>query len=252
MLAMVCENRHVKGILDELLSGKGATLDVVPASRYLLDKHERISFHDLVLRAQQMDEIVCGFQPHMSSSYADEPTQLNPSDKTGVYSYWDKMDLVILCEGRREKNVKRMQLACTALWQVLAHKHGRDAINEQGGGDTPAQDDEVQVIPRLEDLAMHSSFRHLKQSSHTATSSFCGRWGSMPPDTQLLQGSSDTIRRQQQRYNAVTPWLSTQAPDRRMFRRPIKARLTELWGMTEEIEDVVAGLGLPGRQVSYL
>ncbi|KAF0692098.1 Aste57867_16766 [Aphanomyces stellatus] len=142
MLAMVSENRLVKHLLDELLSGRGASFDVVPATRYC-QKDDHLSFYQLVKRAQVAGEIVCGYHEHKSLT----PTVLNPTEKSVVRSWWHQMDLVILREGHRE--TKQMRAVCAAFWDALHRRECRNAVHsfvDEGGskeGDetNPAADD---------------------------------------------------------------------------------------------------------------
>ena len=52
ILAMVCEDRSVKTILDQMLAPRGASVACIPASRYALDDEE-LSFFQMACRCQE-------------------------------------------------------------------------------------------------------------------------------------------------------------------------------------------------------
>ena len=60
ILAMVCEDRSVKNLLDELLTPRGSSMACVPASRYCRPG-ERLSFFEMACRCQEYGEILIGY-----------------------------------------------------------------------------------------------------------------------------------------------------------------------------------------------
>ncbi|KAF0720425.1 Aste57867_302 [Aphanomyces stellatus] len=162
MLAMVSENRLVKQLLDELLSGRGAALDVVPATRYCT-KTERLSFHDLVLRAQARGDIVCGYQTHDSLA----PTTLNPPNKHKVRTTgWHTEDLVLLREGRRERQLTQMQSVCQAFWDALHRRESRHHIDATCSLQSFQPDDKQ---ARHHDASMEGTAHRRLKLLHTTT-----------------------------------------------------------------------------------
>jgi len=93
MMAMVAENRSVKVLLHELLGSEGCSLHVRPSCRYW-KAGEMLSFASLQKRAQQYDEILCGFQDRSHKL----GTVMNPTDKSTEMD-WEGVDLVVI-EGK--------------------------------------------------------------------------------------------------------------------------------------------------------
>merc|ERR1711934_882027 len=62
VLAMVSEERSVNIILEELLGGRGATLELRPAEEYLNSNTESLTFMQLAKRTQEVDHILLGYQ----------------------------------------------------------------------------------------------------------------------------------------------------------------------------------------------
>ena len=60
ILAMVCEDRSVTHLLEELLTPRGASMACVPASRYCRPG-ERLSFFEMACRCQEYGEILIGY-----------------------------------------------------------------------------------------------------------------------------------------------------------------------------------------------
>ena len=70
ILAMVCEDRTVKSLLDELLTPRGASMACVPASRYCRPG-ERLSFFEMACRCQEYGEILIGYLEEDAASQGE-------------------------------------------------------------------------------------------------------------------------------------------------------------------------------------
>ncbi|KAH9097991.1 hypothetical protein LEN26_016795 [Aphanomyces euteiches] len=214
MLAMVSENRLVKPILDDLLSGKGAAFDVVPATRYCA-KDASLSFMQLVKRAQLANEIVCGYQPHKSLVR----TELNPSNKFRVHNGWDKMDLVILREGRQEKDRHRMQTVCKAFVDGLHRKRGRDQMSKAAAAAAA-----IEVLDRDQFDSMPRNEHAGEQGGATL------KWANGHHQSAPAGGRRKAMQRHQS--------------DKKLFQVPTGARLADLWVMADDMTQLVHELNL--------
>ncbi|OQR93691.1 ion channel [Thraustotheca clavata] len=126
IIAMVSENRLVKGILDELLGARGASFDVVPSKRYCR-RGECLSFFQVVKRAQYVaDEIVCGYQRHSSMDAAI----LNPQKKS-LPQEWDEFDFIVLRGGEKQHNVELATMVAKAFKMSLKHRHFREYMKRK-------------------------------------------------------------------------------------------------------------------------
>eukprot|EP00947_MAST-08B_sp_MAST-8B-sp1_P000824 g824.t1 len=94
ILAMVAEDRGVMKILGELLEKEGAAFMVKPSSRYAR-KGEITSYYALALRAQEVDEILCGYLLHGKA----DPAIINPKRKQEERN-WGDYDMIVLA-GRK-------------------------------------------------------------------------------------------------------------------------------------------------------
>ena len=56
ILAMVCEDRSVKSILDQMLAPRGASMACIPASRYA-QPGESLSFFEMACRCQEFGDV---------------------------------------------------------------------------------------------------------------------------------------------------------------------------------------------------
>uniref|UniRef100_A0A7S0KW69 Calmodulin n=1 Tax=Micromonas pusilla TaxID=38833 RepID=A0A7S0KW69_MICPS len=81
ILAMVCEDRSVKTILDQMLAPRGATVACIPASRYVLDDEE-LSFFQMACRCQEFGETLLGYlEPDESESTGFKAPEINSKEK---------------------------------------------------------------------------------------------------------------------------------------------------------------------------
>jgi hypothetical protein len=89
ILAMVCEDRTVKLILDEMLAPDGASMACVPASKYCTPGEE-ISYFEVACRAQEeYGEILLGYiEPDETESTGYKAPLINSKEKT-VKMCWD-------------------------------------------------------------------------------------------------------------------------------------------------------------------
>jgi len=92
-IAMVSEERSVNHILNELLGGSGAGLEVLSPKEYI-HPNEELSFMQLAKRLQSFDnEVLLGYQQQPAIN--PEDTFMNPRDKD-VVKVWDDMFLIIM------------------------------------------------------------------------------------------------------------------------------------------------------------
>eukprot|EP00656_Telonema_subtile_P036514 TRINITY_DN4051_c0_g1_i4.p2 TRINITY_DN4051_c0_g1~~TRINITY_DN4051_c0_g1_i4.p2 ORF type:complete len:409 (+),score=130.31 TRINITY_DN4051_c0_g1_i4:196-1422(+) len=92
VLAMVSEERAVNIILEELLGGTGAGIELLPSGRYLHREDEELSFMQLCKRCQEVDHILMGYQIKVGK---ESETYMNPRDKLQVKG-WRNVLLVVL------------------------------------------------------------------------------------------------------------------------------------------------------------
>ena len=103
ILAMVCEDRTVKGLLDELLTPRGASMACVPASRYCRPG-ERLSFFEMACRCQEYGEILMGYleedasQGEAHAGRRFKAPFINPVNKKLPFS-WDDNVCCLLTGG---------------------------------------------------------------------------------------------------------------------------------------------------------
>jgi len=103
ILAMVCEDRTVKGLLDELLTPRGASMACVPASRYCRPG-ERLSFFEMACRCQEYGEILIGYleedasQGEAHAGRRFKAPFINPVNKKLPFS-WDDNVCCLLTGG---------------------------------------------------------------------------------------------------------------------------------------------------------
>lgn len=93
VLAMVSEERSVNTILDELLGGDGAGFELHPATKYLNDASEQITFLQLSKRLHDNDMVLVGYQ--MQPVVDAENTVINPRDKL-VTKGWNGTSLIVI------------------------------------------------------------------------------------------------------------------------------------------------------------
>jgi len=93
ILAMICEARSVKLILNELLAATGNSLLIVPSSNFVAEGEE-ISFWSVAKRTSARKSILIGYQEKRAGSTARETT-LNPDKKNEARS-WERYDLAII------------------------------------------------------------------------------------------------------------------------------------------------------------
>jgi len=89
VLAMICEDRNVTFILQEILGGKGSMFQIKPHHEYVR-QGEIISFMGIAMRAQLRGEILCGYQDPTG-------TWMNPDLKHRPKG-WDSSFMVVLCK----------------------------------------------------------------------------------------------------------------------------------------------------------
>ena len=136
ILAMMCEDRSVKGLLDELLTPRGSSMACVPASRYCRPG-ERLSFFEMACRCQEYGEILIGYleEDHASRGEAHagrrfKPPFINPVNKKMPFS-WDDNVCCLLTGGPAVEDVmaskakfmdssfaKKMGLGLTSVLEV--------------------------------------------------------------------------------------------------------------------------------------
>ena len=103
ILAMVCEDRTVKGLLDELLTPRGASMACVPAGRYCRPG-ERLSFFEMACRCQEYGEILIGYleedasQGEAHAGRRFKAPFINPVNKKLPFS-WDDNVCCLLTGG---------------------------------------------------------------------------------------------------------------------------------------------------------
>ena len=136
ILAMICEDRSVKNLLDELLTPRGSSMACVPASRYCRPG-ERLSFFEMACRCQEYGEILIGYleEDHASRGEAHagrrfKPPFINPVNKKMPFS-WDDNVCCLLTGGPAVEDVmaskakfmdssfaKKMGLGLTSVLEV--------------------------------------------------------------------------------------------------------------------------------------
>ena len=135
ILAMVCEDRTVKEILDEMLAPRGASMACVPASRYAAPG-EKLSFFDMACRCQEYGEILIGYleddddagDAHSGRNF--KPPSINPVNKKSPFE-WDGHVCCLLTGGPAVEEVmsskakfmdtsfaKKMGLGLTSVLEV--------------------------------------------------------------------------------------------------------------------------------------
>ncbi|OQR88022.1 ion channel [Achlya hypogyna] len=126
MIAMISENRLVKGILDELLSARGASFDVVPFKRYC-GRLETLSFFQIAKRAlAAANEVVCGYQRVNSL----EPSVLNPPHKTTPQT-WHDYEFIIIRGGINQRQSQLLMASADAFNYQLKRANFRRFVQGQ-------------------------------------------------------------------------------------------------------------------------
>ena len=98
ILAMVCEDRSVKTILDQMLAPRGASVACIPASRYALDDEE-LSFFQMACRCQEFGETLLGYlEPDESESTGFKAPEINSKEKKKPIA-WDGYVCAVLTGG---------------------------------------------------------------------------------------------------------------------------------------------------------
>ena len=88
ILAMVCEDRSVKSILDQMLAPRGASMACIPASRYA-QPGESLSFFEMACRCQEFGETLLGYlEKDPSQSTGFKMPVINSKDKWRKFC-WD-------------------------------------------------------------------------------------------------------------------------------------------------------------------
>jgi hypothetical protein len=136
ILAMVCEDRSVKNLLDELLTPRGSSMACVPASRYCRPG-ERLSFFEMACRCQEYGEILIGYLEEDRASRGEahagrrfKAPFINPVNKRTPFS-WDDNVCCLLTGGPAVEDVmaskakfmdssfaKKMGLGLTSVLEV--------------------------------------------------------------------------------------------------------------------------------------
>lgn len=136
ILAMVCEDRSVKSLLDELLTPRGSSMACVPASRYCRPG-ERLSFFEMACRCQEYGEILIGYLEEDRASRGEahagrrfKAPFINPVNKRTPFS-WDDNVCCLLTGGPAVEDVmaskakfmdssfaKKMGLGLTSVLEV--------------------------------------------------------------------------------------------------------------------------------------
>lgn len=81
ILAMVCEDRSVKTILDQMLAPRGAAVACIPATRYVA-KDEELTFFQMACRCQEFGETLLGYlEPDESESTGFKAPEINSKEK---------------------------------------------------------------------------------------------------------------------------------------------------------------------------
>lgn len=105
ILAMVCEDRSVKLILDEMLSPEGSAMACVPASKYC-NPGEELSYFQMACRCQQYGEILLGYlKPDESESTGYQAPLINSKEKSEVFC-WDDYVCCLLTGGPATEAIK--------------------------------------------------------------------------------------------------------------------------------------------------
>ena len=110
ILAMVCEDRSVKHLLDELLTPRGASMACVPARRYCRPG-EYLSFYEMACRCQEYGEILIGYLEEDNALGREAPAGrnfkapfINPVNKKTPFS-WDNNVCCLLTGGPAVEDV---------------------------------------------------------------------------------------------------------------------------------------------------
>merc|ERR1711871_1523587 len=96
ILAMIAEDRDLNAIFSEFFSSQGAEFVVTDPS-HLVHDLETVSFIALAKRAQQIGEILCGYQT-ASATVLNPPVAFKRKKQQ-----WDEMSLVMLRTRRQVK-----------------------------------------------------------------------------------------------------------------------------------------------------
>ncbi|OQR93702.1 ion channel [Thraustotheca clavata] len=186
ILAMVAHNEALHSIIDELLSGRGPSFDIVPASRYCCNQ-ESLSFYQLNQRAQYFNEIICGYQ--------HSKVILNPPEKH-LQKQWESTMLIVIRDtqwAHFRKHVDTLVLACDAFYQALRRYRLRTflrkaTINKRMSYSMKRQLSYLQSLKEEEDLAHEllstgasSGDEHLNELNST-TDSRRNSWDSSEDD----------------------------------------------------------------------
>ena len=98
ILAMVCEDRSVKSILDQMLAPRGASMACIPASRYA-QPGESLSFFEMACRCQEFGETLLGYlEKDPSQSTGFKMPVINSKDKWRKFC-WDGFVCCLLTGG---------------------------------------------------------------------------------------------------------------------------------------------------------
>ncbi|EQC25060.1 hypothetical protein, variant 1 [Saprolegnia diclina VS20] len=125
MIAMVSENRLVKGILAELLGDRGASFDVVPSKRFCR-RQETLSLFQIAQRALTVaDEIVCGYR----NTAGTQTFVLNPPHKTWVQT-WDEYEFIVLRGNDRQRQIDVATRVTNTLTHHLRRSRFRDFMRQ--------------------------------------------------------------------------------------------------------------------------
>jgi hypothetical protein len=139
ILAMVCEDRTVKLILDEMLAPKGASMACVPAEKYC-NPGEILTYFQMACRCQAVGEILLGYlEPDASESTGFKPPLINSKEKTKAIR-WDGFVCCLLRGGpatdalRKEIRPKKSTSVITAPQRrvrldVVERKHVSNIIS---------------------------------------------------------------------------------------------------------------------------
>ncbi|KAI3439337.1 uncharacterized protein J3R85_005093 [Psidium guajava] len=88
-LAMVAEDKQINRVLEELFAEEGNEMCIKPAEFYLFDQ-EHLSFHDIMIRGRQRQEIIIGYRlPN------GECAIINPSEKSQLRK-WSLDDVFVV------------------------------------------------------------------------------------------------------------------------------------------------------------
>ena len=92
MMVQISEERHIRAILENLISGEGSAIYMKPIIRYIkIDKP--VDFYTLAAAAARYDEILIGYKKYTSDgTFAIE---INPADRE-ARQFSDRDDLIVL------------------------------------------------------------------------------------------------------------------------------------------------------------